>query len=1299
MGGEATFSGTNYQAKAIAYVYVHMLAQKRLGWLDATEDRPIAVAAETGGAGDDIRIDLGSRNPPVEVQVKHGLSADSRLREALGRVVEDTAQPEDSPVVLVVDSGSSKTVWKVLAADLKKLRSGRSDGIRESTLRIAEDLDVGVADIQRVHVVRLDVDQTHEAHAKEVISLLESLLEDPNQAKAAWSVLVADANEICAERLSRTRRSLEKLLLSADLVLKPPSRDEPWHRDLDWVKKLIKEDKGRAALHLLADIESTIRDLEIGSDVKYRLAQNQAAVFLQLDRYEEAMKSVQRALDIKPTSAPSLATGATVALLLGDIDLASKYAEESIEEAPEDPSAWGVRAQVAVISGKPMPTPPISIAESSDYRAAQAQIASNLGDWDGVLELTQSLMSDGLRSSGVLILRANAFLRSMGTTANPESQRLAEQAERLCSELIESLEDELHPFSRKALFLRAGALQILDRTDDAESDLCRLREVSPDDPDAVFQSALIRYEARDPHAALSLLQNRLVDHSPLLLALRARTRFVLGDENVARDDLEAAQSLIATFHDPDMVRLTIAEVALQMKDVDCADRILGDVQGDLKDSVSFAVLRGRTAIYQGAIEEADRSFRRAAEMDPSQRNEVLFELAHHLFKGNQAADAVGVLDEVGEDQLPHEAIQLLAEALVQSNQLVRAQEIVEGVASSGDLPEWALSVAIRLAFEQEDVDAAVEHLKDLVSRGEATAQAQIELARCLIELDRPGDARAYLEEMEADPTLAPTERMQIAKLLLDSGDVEEGLDLAFRAFRVAKHDPEVNRAFILLALTSKVEPAKVTQVGMDTYVRLESENGEFREYTIYSTPPIEPLFGELSTHDAEELGLLGLNLGDDWVVDEDSSWSEQRWVVDRILPAMQFEVNDAMAHYEERFPLAPRFLRRFSFGEDPSISDLAPIIGSLQEKRNHAEEVFERYLENPMPLGLMAKALGGTIADVMNFISDDQEICRPLLVDWADKVGRGHSKSAALGARKVVLTRSALETISMLGIHDELASAFELVAPRSLHTDLRWEARETERILEDGQKAMIGTSTGFALQETEPGDARIKDRLDRIKYLLDWLESSVQLEVRPLDSIGPPESADEEARELAGDGEMDAVALAERDRYLYADDLGLRRCLSEEVSVRSFSTPALLPALVERGALGADPCDQHLLTLIKNNYAHIHPSPNVLFSLLRPTSGLTESDIAKGFRLLTGPGMTPREAAEIVARLTRRVATSAVQTVPIETVIRHGLVTMASRWPARLCSLLTFKASEIELALLPRELESVQRICVAFAGS
>jgi hypothetical protein len=297
VGGEATFSGTTYQAKVIAFVYSHVLAQMRLGWLGAADDTPLAVSGESGGPGDDIRIELGERHPPIEAQAKHGLSGGARLREIFDRIRDTPPGTSGTPIVVVtVNRGSSRRVWVEAASDLDRLRSGRSDGLRTETTSLVEAYGADL--ITRVRVVPVDVDHPHEPDAKSAFRLLEDVLEDQGQAGAAWHVLVTDAGELCARRLRRTRKDLVELLVGNGIKVKPPKKDERWHRQLDFSRDLIRRRHAAAALSLLSQLELDLDSAQVGPLVKYRLAQQRAAALLQLDRYDAALHAARRALDI-----------------------------------------------------------------------------------------------------------------------------------------------------------------------------------------------------------------------------------------------------------------------------------------------------------------------------------------------------------------------------------------------------------------------------------------------------------------------------------------------------------------------------------------------------------------------------------------------------------------------------------------------------------------------------------------------------------------------------------------------------------------------------------------------------------------------------------------------------------------------------------------------------------------------------------------------------------------------------------------------------------------------------------------
>ena len=70
-GGAAGGGGFNFQARATAYVYAHVLAGRAMNFADNHYPVPLAVWAESGGPGDDIRVECEGGGV-LEIQAKRG---------------------------------------------------------------------------------------------------------------------------------------------------------------------------------------------------------------------------------------------------------------------------------------------------------------------------------------------------------------------------------------------------------------------------------------------------------------------------------------------------------------------------------------------------------------------------------------------------------------------------------------------------------------------------------------------------------------------------------------------------------------------------------------------------------------------------------------------------------------------------------------------------------------------------------------------------------------------------------------------------------------------------------------------------------------------------------------------------------------------------------------------------------------------------------------------------------------------------------------------------------------------------
>jgi len=128
-GGAAAGGGLNFQAAVTAIALIYMLREQPIRWLEnVVHDLIVGVEAETGTAGDDIRLHL-SGGESIEVQVKKGLRATGDLWSALLAIAVAIDKGTAVYGLLAVCPDSSGTIRKGLQQDIVAMGEGRTDGL------------------------------------------------------------------------------------------------------------------------------------------------------------------------------------------------------------------------------------------------------------------------------------------------------------------------------------------------------------------------------------------------------------------------------------------------------------------------------------------------------------------------------------------------------------------------------------------------------------------------------------------------------------------------------------------------------------------------------------------------------------------------------------------------------------------------------------------------------------------------------------------------------------------------------------------------------------------------------------------------------------------------------------------------------------------------------------------------------------------------------------------------------------------------------------------------------------------
>lgn len=1289
MSGNATFAGTTYQAGVIAYVLAHVLCETKLRWLPVSDDTPTAASGEVKGPGDDARIEFGGRLAPIEVQAKHGLKGTKAAQEVFQAVRDGSTAGDCSDVLLVVDSSSSVSIRNDLKRDLDRLRVGRTDGLKTITRDILEALGAEIEPVMhRVRIHTLDVDLISEADTVRALKVLEENLEDSAQASAVWSMLQTDAGHVCARRSRRTRKGLLDLLAVPKIRVRPPIATRKWHDDLRYSKKFLTEDDPAAALSFLKQVEQDTAAGSPDADVLYRLNQHKAVAYLQLGKFRDAISAARKALDHRSDGVEALVNLSNALAFDNQIEEARRVATDAVTRHPQSPSAWLVHVQAG---GQPV-DPPSDIAAVPEYRRGLLQIAVSTGDGPRARELSALLIAEGDRSAFMILLRVGALLMDVDQATAEERRGRATDVERLCTEL---LDDELNRADRqrqRAFVGRSVARRLLGRPDsEILSDIEQARDLSPDDSRILIEAAQARIHANDYDGALDMLTGSAVEETPFLLAMRAGLLAGRGDSVRAQRDLDAVLQAIPDAHQPDILRSAAAEVALQLKDLPLARRLLAESSTEHSRSAHHLVLLGRVAALEGDFTAAEDRFREAAALDVLHASDLLAELGTCFLRAKKPEEAVRLFHDA--IPFPPKAEQHYVHALVAVDRLADAQERLDRLAADGHMADWAVAFAAQIAVRRNDPVKAAAHLEDLIARGTATADGKLVLMQTLITLEQPDRARVHAEALTKEEGLSPSERMRLAHLLIRLKEPAKALDAALRAYRAAP-DAEMSRALASAVFFAKTPPVEPDRIGPDTYAELKADDGKTLEYLIFGGGAAHRLPNEISLADADGAGLVDLRVGDVFVQNR-GAFFEKRWRVEQIQSALRHVFNDIVGNYGDRFPNAPFFAVGFRVNPDaPSVADVQPMIDSSYERDRHQKQVLDMYRDRVLPLGFVANMAQVSVPVLMSELSR-ADGGRPLFVEWSDDEGPRVSRAAARLNDPVVLTRSALVTVDAFKLSDLVVRNYKCIAPRSLRDELKAELGEAQERVDEGQTLVASSGErGLVIHKQDAGDPVLVRRRDRSQELLDWADANIEFLPRPLEAFGDTRTLDGETRAHMGESANDAIEVAiHACGTLYADDLGLRG-IGVSLGLRSFSTVALVQVLAERGLLKAEERDRLLIDMVERHYNAVAVSPELLVEAMAPTR--TAHARQETFSLLSAPAIDAAQAARVVVRAVKIATMMPVRTTTAAEIARHGLAGMAHRFAVPLTAQLVSRMADDELTLLPTDLHAVKKASAQF---
>jgi hypothetical protein len=222
MSGSGGDAGYDFQAEATAFVASYAIAEQPLDWFDDVDDVPAVLIAESGGPGDDLRIET-TDGRVIELQAKHGLAKDERFWEAILRLAKGLQAEPALRGVLLVDTSASSPI----KTDFRKglLRGGRIDVesqiITDVRDRLSKECIEADVVLPRLRVIVKDFGSGADGRDAALV-LIRQVVGDPKDVATVWRVLTDEGHKLIKHRGRRDVKAFVGLVgrhasLKADL--------------------------------------------------------------------------------------------------------------------------------------------------------------------------------------------------------------------------------------------------------------------------------------------------------------------------------------------------------------------------------------------------------------------------------------------------------------------------------------------------------------------------------------------------------------------------------------------------------------------------------------------------------------------------------------------------------------------------------------------------------------------------------------------------------------------------------------------------------------------------------------------------------------------------------------------------------------------------------------------------------------------------------------------------------------------------------------------------------------------------
>lgn len=938
---------------------------------------------------------------------------------------------------------------------------------------------------------------------------------------------------------------------------------------------------------------------------RWRLATLQGSIRLQQGRFEEAGTLLTKAKQHQPTEEKALLNEAIGYELLNDTNKAHQLAVELRRAFPGNKDAvalWVRTADTKVTSDELEKEAGGFTATSTNVALALAICLLNRSNADGAERYARLATElDAEFPQCWLLLGQSLHVRGFRTDgAKKKIDLLAEavKAYQVAANLA-----RLHGIKHleaDAVLNRAVARGLLGDPSAGE-DFLAAKNLSPREAqvarqygaylllqgnfDRAIEEVRLSLQFQNGGEAKTLLASALWDRNQQGDREEAMQlcRELLDDESPARA-VEALEVLVAG----------LAEAGREGEIAPLIDGFPPDRLSAVARNAIMAMSRLKLGDKSGAEEFARQGLRIIADTTGADDIE---KLARSLNRLGLYAASLPLLERIADRSRFDESTRMLLDC---ANRLGKHQLVIEvcrSLREAGVKDRRLLDNEIDI-LQLYDRSAAISVLLQHLSSNPEDRLARLRLSGLAIRGERYDLVTADPEQMPPVEEAIPNNvgRLVIG-VLAHFGKWLPALRYAYDLLRLNFGDADAHSIYcsVVLSHDRDGQPIETSETVQDGMAVAYQESGEEREHWIIvenDRPQAE--LNEYPTAHPRAKRMLGLNVGDTFDLSSPGLQTRRARVI-KIVSKYVFRFQDSMEQYQARFPDRSD-LQRITFASEDGPEgqlDIAPILASLDKRREHVGHVKAIYANRPMPLHCVAEATGRDLFETMSHLTTNSEEG----VRWCC-IGSLEERQAAIAVtcscKSFVLDLTAFFAIWRLKLADTLKcwSSRQFIVTQSTFDNLR---DLVQKEAKPGTRRHMSAADRGRYIVHEVSDEQRAEYVRSMQDLLDLVRDRCQV-VAATETAALDAGLRKQLVELIGRTGLESLIVAARpDHLLWTDDLAAALVGGSELgSDRRSWTQVVLQVAADDGVIKRSEFDQQSARLIGLGYSFTWCNPAIV---------------------------------------------------------------------------------------------------------